>query len=218
MIYKTCRKLKEKEAMIVKVSLTEVFVDGEFDFFRKRELFELQSFESESVNCIQNIPFGLKKRWKNETRKHYCILSFIWNFHIQTIEERHLGKNRSELSFGSKKLWCKRHPTSSQSVKSNTGGVCFCWISIQITMLYTQKYTPPYCHFLTVELRSRSGFLTTSLWEWFVNLQQPISSEPSEQSLSPSHFQWLGMHSPDAQVNWCGLHVSFDSEGKERVG
>ena len=32
----------------------------------------------------------------------------------------------------------------AKSLKRNTGGVRFCWISIQYAMQYTQKYTPPY--------------------------------------------------------------------------
>ena len=35
----------------------------------------------------------------------------------------------------------------AKSLKSNTGGGSFCWISIQYAMPYSQKYTPPYCVF-----------------------------------------------------------------------
>ena len=35
----------------------------------------------------------------------------------------------------------------AKSLKSNTGGGCFCGIGIQYTMPYSQKYTPPHCFF-----------------------------------------------------------------------
>ena len=33
-------------------------------------------------------------------------------------------------------------------LKSNTGGVSFCWFGMQYAIPYSQKYTPPHCFFL----------------------------------------------------------------------
>ena len=35
----------------------------------------------------------------------------------------------------------------AKSLKSNTGGVSFCWIGIQCAVPCSQKYTPPHCFF-----------------------------------------------------------------------
>ena len=48
-------------------------------------------------------------------------------------------------------LWCPDFMDSqtqpAKSLKSNTGGMSFCWNGIQYARPYSQKYTPPYCFF-----------------------------------------------------------------------
>ena len=58
------------------------------------------------------------------------------------------------------KLTLCNHPKQlSKSVKRNTGGVSFCWIGIQNTTLYGQKYTPPHCFFSNFARWVRSKYL-----------------------------------------------------------
>ena len=38
-------------------------------------------------------------------------------------------------------------PQPAKSLKSNTGGVSFCWINIQYAMPFCRKYTSPHCFF-----------------------------------------------------------------------
>ena len=49
------------------------------------------------------------------------------------------------------KMWgrcsMERIIQSAKSLKSNSGGVSFCWIGIQYAMPFSRKYTPSHCFF-----------------------------------------------------------------------
>ena len=44
-------------------------------------------------------------------------------------------------------IWIQGTPQPAKLLKSNTGGVSFCWIGNQYAMPYSQKYTPPHSFF-----------------------------------------------------------------------
>ena len=76
----------------------------------------------------------------------YCSKPFTFTLHLHT--------KPSLESLKVQIIYNRRFPINNyilnrpaKSLKSNTGGVSFCWIGIQYAMPYCQKYTPPHCFF-----------------------------------------------------------------------
>ena len=89
--------------------------------------------------------------YKHETKcsEHSQFQHQIILFSDERKEEHQLKFRRSY-----KKRYSRLHnqfqyisQRTCKRLRSNTGGVNFCWIGIQYVMPYGQKYTPPYCFF-----------------------------------------------------------------------
>ena len=82
----------------------------------------------------------LKKRWRaacaTQIRITVCSISEL-NFNISC------QKPQSPCVL----WWVLPSSQPEKSLKSNTGGVSFCWIGIEYAVPYNQKYTPSNCFF-----------------------------------------------------------------------
>ena len=97
------------------------------------------------------------KQCKNTCKRAYSEQStnfkrFFLRIHYPTRRLRKplLSCMGALVASSSKTKFLQSHAKQSQpakSLKSNPGGVSFCWIGIQNAMPYCSKYTPPHCFF-----------------------------------------------------------------------